>query len=81
MLPEAEVVLSLDAQSRYDTAYQLTRDALTVHQHINLAFAINDTTAWGAINACNDLRIDRREAQRHQNTARAAQPMGDPAVG
>ncbi len=59
ILPEAEVALSLDAQSRYDTAYQLTRDALTVHRQINLVFAINDTTAWGAINACNDLRVDR----------------------
>ncbi len=59
VLPEAEVTLSLDAQSRYDTAYQLTRDALTVHRQINLVFAINDTTAWGAINACNDLRIQR----------------------
>ncbi len=59
VLPGAEVILSLDAQSRYDTAYQLTRDALTVHPQINLVFAINDTIAWGAINACNDLHIDR----------------------
>ena len=58
VLPAAEVVLSLDAQSRYDTAYQLTRDALTVHQQINLIFAINDIIAWGAINACKDLGID-----------------------
>jgi len=56
--PEAEVVLSINAQSRYATAYQLARDALTVHPHINLIFAINDTTAWGAINACKDLNID-----------------------
>jgi DeoR/GlpR family transcriptional regulator of sugar metabolism len=59
VLPDAEVMLSLDAQSRYDTAYQLTWDALTVHRQINLVFAINDTTAWGAINACNDLHVDR----------------------
>lgn len=58
VLPMAEVVLSLDAQSRYDTAYRLTRDALTVHQQINIIFAINDILAWGAINACNDLGID-----------------------
>ncbi len=58
VLPAAEVVLSLDAQSRYDTAYRLTRDALTVHQQINLIFAINDIIAWGAINACKDLGID-----------------------
>jgi DeoR family fructose operon transcriptional repressor len=56
--PEAEVVLSINAQSRYATAYQLTRDALTVHKEINVIFAINDTTAWGAIQACRDLSID-----------------------
>lgn len=56
-LPEAEVVLSLDAQSRYETARKLATDALTVHPHINLIFAINDTTAWGAIRACQDLDL------------------------
>jgi DeoR/GlpR family transcriptional regulator of sugar metabolism len=40
------------------TAYQLARDALTVYPHINLIFAINDTTALGAIHACRDLNID-----------------------
>lgn len=58
VLPGAEVILSLDAQSRYETAYQLTRDALAVHDNINLIFAINDTTAWGAIQACRDLGVD-----------------------
>jgi DeoR/GlpR family transcriptional regulator of sugar metabolism len=53
-----ETVLSINSQSRYITAYQLTRDALTVYPQINLIFAINDTTAWGAINACRDLNID-----------------------
>jgi len=58
VIPAAEIVLSINAQSRYATAYQLTRDALTVHRNINIIFAINDSTAWGAINACKDLRID-----------------------
>lgn len=53
-----ETVLSINAQSRYITAYQLAKDALTVYPDINLIFAINDTTAWGAINACRDLNID-----------------------
>ncbi len=53
-----ETVLSINAQSRYITAYQLTRDALTVYPGINLIFAINDITALGAINACRDLNID-----------------------
>ncbi|MCL4562183.1 MAG: DeoR family transcriptional regulator [Chloroflexi bacterium] len=56
--PEAEVALSINAHSRYETAYQLTRDALAVHKGINIIFAINDTTAWGAINACRDMRLD-----------------------
>ncbi len=58
IVPDAEVVLSINTQSRYDTAYQLTRDALTVHTNINVIFAINDTTARGAINACKDLHLD-----------------------
>lgn len=53
-----EIVLSINSQSRYITAYQLTRDALSVYPKINLIFAINDITAWGAINACRDLNID-----------------------
>ncbi len=61
ILPNAEVVLSLDAQSRYDTAYQLTKDALTVHRNLNIIFAINDTIAWGAYNACRDLNLDPDE--------------------
>lgn len=56
--PSCEVVLSINSQSRYATAYQLARDALTVYPHINLIFAINDITALGAINACRDLKID-----------------------
>lgn len=58
VIPSAEIVLSINAQSRYATAYQLTHDALTVHKNINIIFAINDTTALGAINACKDLHID-----------------------
>jgi DeoR family fructose operon transcriptional repressor len=58
VIPEAEIVLSINAQSRYATAYQLTKDALTVHKQINIIFAINDSTAWGAINACKDLHLD-----------------------
>jgi DeoR/GlpR family transcriptional regulator of sugar metabolism len=53
-----ETILSINAQSRYITAYQLTKDALTVYPQINLIFAINDITASGAIHACRDLNID-----------------------
>ena len=55
--PTYQMVLSINAQSRYVTAYQLVHDALTVYPHINLIFAINDTTALGAINACRALNI------------------------
>ena len=51
-------VITLNPQSRYDTAYQLTHDALTAQGTINIIFAVNDITAWGAINACRDLGLD-----------------------
>jgi DeoR family fructose operon transcriptional repressor len=60
-LPLAELRLTLDGQSRCETAYQLTRDALAVHADINLIFAINDVTAWGAVQACRDLGLDPRQ--------------------
>ena len=56
--PHAELTLSIDAQSSSDTSYQVTRDALIVHPNINIIFAINDATAWGALQACRDLAID-----------------------
>ena len=54
---QSEVVLSINAQSRYTMAYQMAYDALTVYPQINVIFAINDTTAKGAISACRDLNI------------------------
>jgi DeoR/GlpR family transcriptional regulator of sugar metabolism len=56
--PMRETILSINAQSRYSTAYQLARDALTVYPQINLIFAINDITAIAAMHACRDLNID-----------------------
>jgi DeoR/GlpR family transcriptional regulator of sugar metabolism len=56
--PSYETVLSINSESRYATAYQHVKDALSVYPQINLIFAINDITAWGAINACRDLAID-----------------------
>ena len=57
-LEELDTVTSLNPQSRFDLAYQLTRDALEVNDAINIIFAINDTSASGAIQACIDLQID-----------------------
>ena len=58
VIPEISSVTSLNAQSSFDMAYQLTRDALEVNADINIIFAINDTHAWGAIQACENLQID-----------------------
>ena len=55
---QSEVILSINAQSRSTMAYQMAYDALTVYPQINMIFAINDTTAKGAISACRDLKID-----------------------
>ena len=56
--PEAELVLSVNGQSRYRTAYQVTRDALTAYPDINMIFTINDIMGWGAYQACTDLEIN-----------------------
>lgn len=58
VIPGAELLLSINAQSRFQTAYQLASDALRVYPGINIIFAINDTTALGAHEACRDLDID-----------------------
>jgi DeoR/GlpR family transcriptional regulator of sugar metabolism len=57
VLPDAEILLSIDAQSRYDIAFQLTLDALTIYPELNLIFAINDTLALGAVHACQQMNI------------------------
>lgn len=57
VLPMAEAILSINAQSGHQTAYQLTMDALNVYPAINTIFAINDATAWGAIQACRDTGV------------------------
>ncbi len=57
-LPEISSIMSLNPQSRFDLAYQLTQDALEVNNDINIIFAINDTNACGAIQACIDLNVD-----------------------
>ena len=58
ILPMAHTVLSINAQSAWQTAYQLTTDALQVYPTINIIFAINDSTAWGAIQACQDTGVN-----------------------
>jgi ribose transport system substrate-binding protein len=50
--PTSEVVLSINPVA---PAQHIT---LAVHRDINLIFAINDSTALGAIRACQDLQIN-----------------------
>ncbi|HRA65094.1 MAG TPA: DeoR family transcriptional regulator [Caldilinea sp.] len=57
-LPAAQVALSLTTQSDWQSAYQLTTDAIHVHPDINIIFCINDIVACGAIQACRDLEVD-----------------------
>jgi len=59
ILPDADMALSINAQSTQSTTYQLVKDALEVYPEISIIFAINDATAIGAIQACHDLGIDR----------------------
>jgi DeoR/GlpR family transcriptional regulator of sugar metabolism/ABC-type sugar transport system substrate-binding protein len=59
VISECKDTLSLNAYSRYDTAYQLTQDALRIDRDINIIFTINDTNAAGALNACKDMGMDR----------------------
>lgn len=61
VLPNARLVLSVNTQSRFEVAYQLTRDALSVYKEINTIFAMNDTSAMGALQACHELDIDPQE--------------------
>jgi DeoR/GlpR family transcriptional regulator of sugar metabolism/DNA-binding LacI/PurR family transcriptional regulator len=58
IIPTFQEALSLNSLSHIETAYQLTHDALLVDRDINIIFAINDTTARGAIQACEELRPD-----------------------
>lgn len=55
--PAANVVLTVDAQSRLGNAYQITADALHVHANLNMIFAVNDNMALGAIQACSELSV------------------------
>ncbi|MCJ7701900.1 MAG: hypothetical protein MUO62_09975, partial [Anaerolineales bacterium] len=57
-IPKLGDVISLNPTARDDLAYQFTRDALEVNENINVIFTLNDTNAWGAIQACVDLKID-----------------------
>ena len=57
LIPDARLLFSINTQARYEMAYQLSRDALSVHKDINIIFAINDISARGAYDACRDLGI------------------------
>lgn len=58
VMSTAQTALSLNTQSDWQSAYQLTTDAVQVHPSINIIFCINDIVACGAIQACRDLGVD-----------------------
>ena len=58
VVPDCTICLSANSQAQFQTAYQLTKDALSVYPHINIIFAVNDITAQGADQACVDLGIN-----------------------
>jgi DeoR/GlpR family transcriptional regulator of sugar metabolism len=57
VVPDAQLVLSINSGSNQGTSYQITRDVLAVHPEINVIFAINDATATGARHACQEQGI------------------------
>ena len=57
VLPDAQLVLSINSGSNQGMSYQITRDVLAVHPEINIIFAINDATAAGARRACHEQGI------------------------
>jgi DeoR/GlpR family transcriptional regulator of sugar metabolism len=57
VIPGATQLFSLNTHSRRETAYQLTKDAITTDPRVNIIFAINDQSALGAIQACQDLQV------------------------
>lgn len=57
---EANLLFSLNTHSRHETAYQLTKDAITTDPRVNIIFAINDQSALGAIQACEEIQLDPR---------------------
>lgn len=51
VLPEAQIVASVDGQGLKDTAVQVANDALTANPDINIIFGINDDSALGGLQA------------------------------
>jgi DeoR/GlpR family transcriptional regulator of sugar metabolism len=58
VVPAASQLFSLNTHSRHEIAYQLTKDAISTDPRINIIFAINDQSALGAIQACEDLQLN-----------------------
>ncbi len=54
---DSEITLSLNTQADWQSAYQLTTDAIQVHPEINVIFGVNDTIVSGAIQACRDIGV------------------------
>jgi DeoR family fructose operon transcriptional repressor len=61
VVPDAHAVLEINSGSNQTSAYQITRDVLSVHPEINVIFAINDATAAGACRACREQGVSPDE--------------------
>lgn len=61
VLPDAEVVQSVDGQGLKDEAVQVAADALTAHPDVNVIFGINDDSALGGLQAYEAAGLDTSE--------------------
>lgn len=60
MLPNAEVILSVDGQGLRDEARRVSADAFALYPDINVVFGINDDSVLGALDAYRMAGLDER---------------------
>lgn len=58
VLPDAEVVQSVDGNGLKDVAVQVSADALTANPDVNIIFGINDDSALGGLQAFEAAGLD-----------------------
>jgi DeoR/GlpR family transcriptional regulator of sugar metabolism len=58
VLPGARILVRAEGQGLYESARQITADALAVHPQINVIFGINDDSALGALDAYRAAGLD-----------------------
>jgi ribose transport system substrate-binding protein len=58
VFPGAQILVRAEGQGLYESARQITADALAVHPRINVIFGINDDSALGALDAYRAAGLD-----------------------